>query len=84
MAGMLLLSASHFFLHTRCGLVIFLLSTFHIRTSCEPVGVKDLMFWFRLLPLMDNAGTHWSGFFVKPIYWLSALLPLSRSAAHCW
>ena len=30
----------------------FLLSVFHIRTSCEPVEVKELMFWFRLLPLM--------------------------------
>ena len=30
----------------------FLLSVFHIRTSCEPVEVKELMFWFHLLPLM--------------------------------
>ena len=30
----------------------FLLSVFHIRTSREPVEVKELMFWFRLLPLM--------------------------------
>ena len=28
----------------------FLLSVFHIRTSCEPA--KELMFWFHLLPLM--------------------------------
>ena len=27
------------------------MSVFHIRTSCEPVGVKELMFWFHLLPL---------------------------------
>lgn len=42
-------------MHVCCGLVIFgdfLLSVFHIRTPCEPVEVKELMFWFCSLPLM--------------------------------
>ncbi|XP_052561614.1 uncharacterized protein LOC128092118 [Tympanuchus pallidicinctus] len=33
----------------------FLLSVFHNRTSCEPVGVKEFMFWFRLLPFMGTS-----------------------------
>ena len=28
----------------------------HIRKSCKSVGVKELMFWFRLLPFMSILG----------------------------
>ena len=28
------------------------MSVFHTKTSCEAVGVKELAFWFHLLPFM--------------------------------
>ena len=39
----------------------FVMSVFRIITSCKAVGVKELMFWFRLLPLMGilSIGMGW-------------------------
>lgn len=36
---------------------LFLLSVFHIRTSCRIVGVKGLIFWFRVTAFL---GILWS------------------------
>ena len=49
--------------HFSSGVVVlwFLLWVFHIRTSCNTAGVKELMFWFRKLPFLGILGSQRGG-----------------------
>jgi len=71
--------------------MIFLLSVFHIRASYEPVEAEELMFWFRLLPLMGimsilmgGEGRHSQRTWREEVRWSSGQDPGHLSLPQSW